>query len=291
MLTVKRLDSFSDAQKEWQDLEKQTIHYPFQAFWYQKLFAETFCKAEDVCILGIFDNQTLLAIGGFERVGDKMLFLGMKQVLGNQDLTDYGDILFHKNIDEQMAKNIWGTIVEYFKELGIKELQLDFVREDSLTYRSKQSAFAKATVYLQEVAPYLVVPNSWDEYLLSLGRKQRHELKRKIKRFEEQEAFHFCSKETLHDDFKEFVRLHRLSDGAKEKFMSDEMEKFFWDIVMADKNSYRVDFCSLQMDGKCVASIMSFVGEGRALLYNSGFDPEYAYYSVGLILHSYLIKK
>ena len=45
------------------------------------------------------------------------------------------------------------------------------------------------------------------------------------------------------------------------------------------------------MDGQRVASVFSLVAGGKMLLYNSGYDPAYAYYSVGLLLKAFLIKK
>jgi len=287
MVTIKRFNSFSSMQSIWEELEKKTTHYPFQSFWYQKLFAETFCKEEDVHLLGIYDNEKLVALGGFEKIANSVVFLGMKQVLGGQDVTDYGDLLWVEEIEANQVKEIWQVIIDYFEILGIKQLQLDFVREDSKTFASLGSIYS----IKQEVAPYIIVPGTWDEYITVLPRHERHELKRKIKRFEETESFHFCSQVTLEKDFEEFIRLHRLSDPDKNAFMTDEMKNFFWQIVTAEKDAYRIDFCFLKMDGKCVASIMSFIGQRKALLYNSGFDPEYRYFSVGLILHAYLVKK
>lgn len=309
MISVIQFASFDESKASWLELEDNISHYPFQSYWYQKLFAEKFCEQKNIYLLGVYEDEKLIAIGGFEKIKTTALFLGMKQVLGGQDITDYGDLLFSENVSEQHVTQIWKTIQKYFMENGITSLQLDYVREDSKTYKFFQaeiinhsSTFAppspellrrpsKATVEKQEVAPFITPPASWDEYLQELPRKERHELKRKIRRFEEQHAFHFCSNETIKDDFEAFIRLHRASDQAKEKFMSEEMKQFFWDLVSAEKTDYRIDFCILEMDNKIVASVMSFIGQGKALLYNSGFDPEYSYYSVGLILHAYLIKK
>src|SRR5258708_4825213 len=289
MIIVKRFTSFEDAKKQWQEFEDTMFHYPFQTFWYQKLFAETFCKQQDIYLLGIYEQERLLAIGGFEKVDDTLLFLGMKKILGGQEVTDYGDLLYNSALPDKKVSEIWTAIIGYAQQQQISRVQLDYLREDSKTYMIVHSN--PATVENQEVAPYITTPSSWEQYLESLERKQRHELKRKIKRFEEQKVFHFCSNETIQNDFEIFVQLHRASDEAKEKFMSEDMKKFFWNIVSAEKNDYRTDFCFLEMDNKPVAAIMSFVGQGKALLYNSGIDPEYKYFSVSLILHAYLVKK
>src|SRR5579871_1547917 len=290
MFRVTRFRSFAAAKKDWLALEKDAPHYPFQSFWYQQLFAKEFCQQEDIYILGLHNNDSLLAIGGFEKIGDKIFFLGMKQVLGGQELTDYGDLLYAASVSEEQAKDIWETVINYFRKEGLVSLQLDFIREDSRTYRVFET-IPEIHVQKQEIASALVVPQSWDDYMQLLTRKNRHELRRKLRRFEDQDSFHFCSEETIEKDFDDFIRLHRLSDVEKEKFMSEEMRKFFWEIVSAEKKDYRIDFCFLEIDTKRVAAVMSIIVQGKALIYNSGFDPEYSYYSVGLMLHVYLIKK
>lgn len=294
MLTVKRFASFVEAQSVWSLLEEKTDHYPFQELWYQQVFANHFCKESDVFLLAVYHNDQPLAVGGFEKINNACLFLGMKQVLNGQDLTDYGDILIHPDILHYSVEDIWQVLINYCKNNGISSLQLDFVREDSKTFhlfQKKQRTTEAITLTHQEVAPYIIPPANWDAYLEQLSRTERHELKRKIRRFESLEAFKTCSDETIHDDFEDFIRLHRLSDPNKEQFMSEEMKSFFWDIMTAKKRQYEMHFCFLTLENKKVAAVLSFYGLQKALLYNSGYDPSYAHFSMGLILHAYLIKK
>lgn len=293
-MIIKRFADFAEAENEWKDLEANSTHYPFQAFWYQKLFAETFCKPEDIFLLGFYENNELVAIGGFEKIDEGVILLGMKPVLGGEELTDYGDMLFSVKSNHEDIKQIWSAVVDYFKERKISKIQLDYVRKDSETFKAISENLQggqSIAITGQEVAPYILIPDSWEAYLTSLRGKQRHELKRKLKRLEEQRAFHFCSDKTVEKDFEEFIRLLRISNQSKEKFMSGEMKQFFRNMVIAGKKDFSIEFCFLEIDGKRVASIMSMIGQGKALIYNSGTDPEYNYYSAGLILHAYLIKK
>lgn len=298
MVTVQRFDSFSGVKDAWQALEDSNGHYPFQAWWYQQLFATEFCNPADVHLLGIYDDQILIAAGGFERINNTILFLGMKQVLGGQDLTDYGDILISNSLQESKVttQDIWQAIIRYFQDKNIKHLQLDFVREDSKTFSAfhKNHGYSEEvsfSITKQEVSPYIVLPISWNDYLMQLSRVERHDLKRKIRRLKTQMTYHFCTKETITQDFEDFISLHRLSDPKKEKFMSEEMKAFFWKLFTAEKKTYEAHLCFLHIDDKRVASVMTFTGKEKVLVYNSGFDPNYGYYSVGLLLHAYLIKK
>lgn len=249
----------------------------FQTKEYQEVFLKYFSDEKDI----IWTEY-----GGFERVRDTVVFLGMKPVLGKEEITDYGDIVVRDK------KKAWEEVIGELRGRGLKKLQLDYVREDSKTIevlRDLQGETLK--VIEQEVAPYIDLSESWDEYLSGLVRKHRKELKRKIKRLEEKESFYQCTKETVERDFEEFVRLHRLSDPAKNKFMSEKMKAFFWDVKTTDIPGWQSHLCFLKLGEKVAASLMTFESDEEVWLYNSGYDPEYSYYSVGLLLKSYKIKK
>lgn len=219
---------------------------------YWEIFKQHFCEEKDI-VKGIW-----------EKTGEKLVLLGMKSVLNGQEVTDYAPMSLCK------------------LPQGYKNIQLDYVREDSETYewmaRQKQ-VFRRVVFSKQEVSPYINLPESWEEYLDNLERKDRKELKRKLKRLDEVEHEYISE-----NNLEEFFRLHRLSDPAKNKFMSREMASFFRDVFEAKIAGWecRLDF--LKIGGKYAAGIMSFISEDEWWLYNSGYDPEFSFYSAGLLL-------
>jgi CelD/BcsL family acetyltransferase involved in cellulose biosynthesis len=177
----------------------------------------------------------------------------------------------------------------------------------------------------QEIAPYLDLPESFEKYVESLEYKNRRELRRKMNRLEKEvgnDHWSFRSTEggkITRDDFQDFVRLVKLSENEKEKFMTGEMEEFFWDLVNIgrDKNNIvgvdlRVDpqkvadkpgGLSLQKDGwqpllnfftinnKNAACILTFENGTESLAYNSGYDPEFLFFSPGFLSQAFKIKQ
>jgi len=248
----------------------------FQLKEYQEVFAKNFENERNV----IWTDY-----GGFSTKEEVVKFLGMEPVMGKEEVTDYGDIVAQ---DKEKALK---EIISDFKKRGYKKLQLDYVRKDSETYALLKSGNLRGQTSQVEVAPYIDLPKTWEEYLSSLERKHRKELKRKIKRLEGENRFYQCTKETVEDDFEEFVRLHRLSDPNKSKFMSEKMKEFFWDVKTTRFPGWQSHLCFLKLEDKPVASVMTFESDEEVWLYNSGFDPEFSYYSVGLLLKSYKIKK
>lgn len=297
MLTIKQFASFEEAKSEWQDIENATFLYPFQSWWYNNLFAKHFSSQENILILGVYENsptshkENSLAIGAFEVINNTITFLGTKDVSKDkelvQDITDFGDIAYAESGKHQAAE-IWHALLTYFTKAKFTQCNFTYVRQDSPTYSALQASTHPEQV---ETSPYVTLPKTWDEYLATLERKERHELRRKIKRLEQDTAFHLCKDQTIGEDFHEFIRLHKLSDPHKAKFMTEDMEKFFWDLVTCEKNNWQIHFCSLFREHRQVASVMAFMNDSHTLLYNSGFDPVYSYYSVGFLVKAFLLKK
>ena len=231
---------------------------------YLEIFKRHFCEEKNI-VEGIWEKHE-----------DKLILVGMKLVLGKEEVTDYAPM------------NLITLPEEY------KKIQLDYVREDSGTYKyftRQKQVFRRVVFSKQEVSPYIILPKTWEEYLESLERKHRKELKRKIKRLEAEKSFYECSEATVKEDFEEFVRLHRLSDPAKNQFMSEAMKAFFWDIMTKPIAGWQSSLCFLKIEGKTAAGIMSFESQEEYWLYNSGYDLEFSYYSVGLLLKAHSIKK
>ncbi|MFH0943238.1 MAG: GNAT family N-acetyltransferase [Candidatus Beckwithbacteria bacterium] len=226
----------------------------FQTAEYLQIFTRHFCQEKDI-VEEVWEKYQ----GG-------LILLGMKPVLNGQEVSDYA-----KTDIKDLPK-------------GFKTIQLDYVREDCQTFNSLRGDSLK--VEKQEVAPFINLPKTFEEYLTSLKRKYRKEIKRKIKRLEE--VKYEAVKE---DNLAEFIRLHRLSDPAKDKFMSEQMADFFKDMFEAKIPGWeqRLDF--LKIEGKYAAGILSFVNETEWWLYNSGFDPAYSYFSAGVNLKALSIKQ
>jgi CelD/BcsL family acetyltransferase involved in cellulose biosynthesis len=82
----------------------------------------------------------------------------------------------------------------------------------------------------------------------------------------------------------------RLSRTDKDEFMTSERERFFHNITQRMAELGQLQLFFLEMDGSTVATCLCFDYGGSRLLYNSGYDPEYGYYSVGLLLNAMSLK-
>lgn len=130
----------------------------------------------------------------------------------------------------------------------------------------------------------LEVPGD-DGWEAMLSSKQRHEVRRKRRRFEEAHGV-----PVLRNDpgaFGLFVDMHRSADGDKGDFMTDAMAGFFEGLLAID--GARLDVLS-GGEGNPAAIAFGFDDDDAYYLYNSAFDPAVGDSSPGIVLADALIQ-
>jgi CelD/BcsL family acetyltransferase involved in cellulose biosynthesis len=151
-----------------------------------------------------------------------------------------------------------------------------------------------ADATLEERCPVLTLPSSWETYLASLSGKHRHELTRKIRRFEREapdgRAVVVRGPDAVSTRLDDFLALHRRSRVGKAKFMDTRMERFFRAALPALAAHDGVALWFLETSGGPIASFVCLEWDETVGLYNSGFAPESAPLSPGLVLLSHVIR-
>jgi CelD/BcsL family acetyltransferase involved in cellulose biosynthesis len=146
----------------------------------------------------------------------------------------------------------------------------------------------------EDRCPVLALPKTWDEYLARLSGKDRHELRRKIRRLERELPGATTRSHGAGDGWDEamtrFLTLHRLSKVGKARFMDERMERFFRSATsrLAAAGWARLWF--LEFEGAAVAAFLCFEYGGSVGLYNSGFDPARAVLAPGIVLLAHVIR-
>ena len=146
----------------------------------------------------------------------------------------------------------------------------------------------------EDVAPRVQLPQDWDTYLGMLSKKDRHELRRKLRRLEsahEDLTFRVYSKpEDVEANLEDFFPLMRKSKQEKRRFLTPERERFFRNVAseISQMGAFRLFF--LELDKCRAATAICFDYQNARHLYNSGYDPDYSYYSVGLALKAMCVR-
>jgi CelD/BcsL family acetyltransferase involved in cellulose biosynthesis len=130
-----------------------------------------------------------------------------------------------------------------------------------------------------EVAMVLDLPEAVEDYYAGLAKKERHELRRKRRKYQEEMAPVRLQSGGGGVGIDEFIRLHRLSEGAKGSFMTEERAHFFR--RLATQPGWQVDL--LEAGDGPSAALFAWVGEGGYYLYNAAYDPRFQAWSPGVV--------
>lgn len=144
-----------------------------------------------------------------------------------------------------------------------------------------------------QICPVIPLEGGWEAYLAGLDKKQRHEIRRKLRRSEEhpdgvtwrliregpavQEATH-----TL-------LELMAL-DPAKATFLTPAMREHFARAVEAAQTGGWLQLAVLEVGGAPAAAYLNFDYRNRIWVYNSGLDPSHAALSPGWVLLAQLVR-
>jgi CelD/BcsL family acetyltransferase involved in cellulose biosynthesis len=129
--------------------------------------------------------------------------------------------------------------------------------------------------------------------LALLNSKQRHEVRRKLRRLGESGVveYGFSGDNDIGSGVMDtFLRMFTASRQDKAAFLTDRMESFFRLLADAMAGLGLLKLGVLEMDGTPTASIMCFEYDGCLYLYNSGYDPAYNELSAGLLSKVLAIK-
>jgi len=200
---------------------------------------------------------------------------------GHADVTDY-----HTPLGTQVAE-VLGSWVEKLPT-GMRLVFDSLPREAATVVREAiEAASLDATERVHEVAAVMTLGSSRDEWLASLSKKQRHEVRRKRRRFVEHFGEPTLTTVTGHDSVTTFAQMHRKAFGDKGEFMTQDMEAFFAGLYeRADAT-----MCALRTaSGDIAAMAFGFFESDGYYLYNSALEPEFAEGAPGVVLLDLLIE-
>ncbi|MBE2183640.1 MAG: GNAT family N-acetyltransferase [Anaerolineae bacterium] len=287
---------FEQLKPVWNDLLQRSIsNLIFLSWEWQSIWWNAY-QAGDLWVLTVTDEQDkIIAIAPWfvqNRSDGRVV-----RTIGCVDVTDYVDII----VEADKASQVYAVLAAYIRDHNthFDWMNLCNIPESSPTYSQFPDALRKvgldADLILQEVCPVIHLPNDWEAYLGMLDKKNRHELRRKVRRAESEsnlEYYILGAEHNFESEVDVFLNLMRASQPAKAEFLAvPENEAFFRSILHAtfEKRWLRLSF--LKVDGVPAAAYCDFDYNGEILVYNSGLDPDVkSHLSTGIVLLVYNIQ-
>jgi CelD/BcsL family acetyltransferase involved in cellulose biosynthesis len=212
--------------------------------------------------------------------------------VGGTDIADYLDLIAVAGREEE----VWKAMLPALGDLAWRTVDLRPVPAASATPELLGSLAASAgfacRVDVEERCPVIDLPETWDGYLASLSGKDRHELRRKIRRAEAGRPRIEVARtpEAMDALMDSFVALHRQSKVGKARFMNESMEAFFRSLGRALVGAGLAALWMLWLEDRPAAALFCLEQAGSVSLYNSGFDPEARAMSPGVVLIAHTIE-
>ena len=209
------------------------------------------------------------------------------------ELTDEQDVVAPAGRERSVAT----AVADWIATERPRRVRLEFVPEDRPTLEAIAAVLGGRGYRVERsrliTSPRLALPGDFETYVQGLGKKERHELRRKIRRLENatQATFRWATEAERGATLDRFFALHRLSRGEKADFMTPDVERFFRDIADAMAPLGRLRLGVLRAHDEDAAVLFAFAYRGTLALYNAAYDPALASLSIGVVSHAWAIRE
>ena len=189
------------------------------------------------------------------------------------------------------------AMLSHLQKQGTRSVQLGDLRPDSLLLNGlpKLAEQMGCAVVCDQVdtSHELELPKTWESYLQMLNGKQRHEIRRKMRRLNEagQTRFRVITRpEEISETMDLFFSLFKASRPDKLEFLTDPMVSFF--LLVADRLAQQgfLRISLLDIDQVPAAAVMCFDYNDTVYLYNNWYNPRFSHLSTGFLSKVYSIR-
>jgi len=231
-----------------------------------------------------------------ELIGIAPLFLSSKpgwrpalRLIGSVEVSDYLDLIAPPEALDEFLNGLL-AFLRQDQELRALPLELLNLREDSavllaLPRIAELNGYTVSEERLQP-SPYITLAESWDAYLAGVNKKQRHEIRRKVRNAENRhqtEWYAVQDEARLGEEVDAFLAMMR-QDPRKEAFLNPAMREHLQATARFAFQEGRLHLAFLTFEGHKAAAYFSFIEGDKLWVYNSAWELPYAPCSPGWVL-------
>ncbi len=294
-------DAFAALREEWDPLLRRSVtDTPFSTWEWHQHWWDAYHPGDLRVITLRDDTGQLVAIASCFIVtngaeGDNSRAL---HFVGCEDVTDYLDVLVDREQQEAAYSALASALAEMRADFDV--IDLCNIPENSPTLdvfaRALRDCGFQVATAVQDVCPVVRLPESFDEYVQQLDKRQRKDLQRKLRMAKGQgDALSWYIVNEEHDldaEIDKFLKLMAASHPEKAAFLQDQQHvAFFKRIVPAAAEAGWLQMTFLEVAGEAVAAYVNFDYNNHIMVYNSGLNPDKATaLSPGILLLAYNIE-
>jgi CelD/BcsL family acetyltransferase involved in cellulose biosynthesis len=290
---IENYERFIQLKEDWNTLLSLSgQHKPFLSHQWFDAWWQSFGREGEQEVL-VFSDET----GSPEGIAPMMVRDDVLRFMANHEVTDYCDFIS----SQSHRKEFYQSLADYFRKQCMRYSRMEFINIPGTSPTlSEMPLFAdehdfQCELEESETVPVLALPDSYDKYIQSIGRKNRHELRRKIRKLEglrDVRLERITGSEQWGAAIEKFVLLHSESDREKREFWHKPGMFDFFDKLAAF--FFAENWAELQMlyeEKRLMAALLNFKDSETLYFYNAAYDKEFSPYSPGFFLFDHAIKQ
>jgi CelD/BcsL family acetyltransferase involved in cellulose biosynthesis len=288
-------------QAEWNGLlAESSVHVPFLRYeylqtWWQTRGGGEWPQDARLAIVTARENGRLVGIAPFFLAS----WEGVPTLLlvGSIEISDYLDLIARAEDLPRFASQLFEFLSQAPELAGWKRIDLYNVLETSPVLGAFQAAAQDQgwACAIEQFRPALTIPlpGDWETYLAQIDKKQRHEVRRKMRRAQESEhavRWYFVQDPAaLESEIDAFLELMS-QDEEKARFLTPPMRENFRGTMRCAFEASCLHLSFLEIDGHKAAAYLSMDYLNQLWVYNSGIDAKFIEFSPGWVLLGELLR-
>ena len=278
---------FTDLAPEWDELaERAMTDTPFQSLAYQHAWWRLLQpQAGSLHTIAVRDRgDELVAIACFYLIDGILYFNGCVEE------TDYLDLIGPAG----QAEAAWPAVFDRLCDPSFPDwtgLDLCNIPAASPTRTILPQMALRCNQpfreEIHEVCPVIALPATFDDYLGQIDKKQRHEIRRKLRRAAAAGArvTRVGPNDDLAQAVEDFLALLQKSTREKQEWLNDGRRAVFHDVAQAAHETGTLQLLFAEVNGRKAAGLFNFDYGRRIWVYNSGLDPAaFGHLSLGVVV-------
>jgi CelD/BcsL family acetyltransferase involved in cellulose biosynthesis len=281
--------------QEWNDLLKESItHTPFLRYEYQRAWWEhrgggEWNEAQLILISAREDDKLTgiapLFIADYENQPALLL-------VGSIEISDYLDII--TRMDDH-ARFISG-LLDFIASENLPNLDWYNIPDSSATLSAlKSESAARNWTHHEEMyrpTPRITLNGDFEEYLSRVEKKQRHEIRRKVRRADESGRgvrWYISDMQDVESEIDSFLHLMQ-QDQNKAGFLKEPMRTQMREVIRTAHENGWLWLAFLEAGGQRIAAALNFDYDNKLWGYNAGVDRAFMDLSPGWVLLTHILQ-